>query len=359
MYKRICIKFGSNVLTGNKGMLDYQLMGHLVEQIVYLMNTGTEIVLVTSGAIAAGKQIFNKPNLHDSILKRQLWASLGQVKLMDIYSDLFQKHQLLCSQVLVTKSDFRDRDHYLNMKNCISALLSCNIIPVINENDVVSVTELMFTDNDELAGLIAAMMDAEALILLSNVDGIFNADPHAPGSKIISQIGQDKPDLKEYISDEKSDFGRGGMMTKAKIARKVASSGITVYIANGLKTNIIIDLLKDDSVVLNTKFLSGRKSSNVKKWIAHSEGFEKGEVFVNKGARVALLSNKATSLLYVGITKIAGKFEKGDIVKIYDENKSTIGLGIARQDSETAKQNIGRENIKPFIHYDYLYLHNE
>ncbi len=359
MFKKIAIKLGSNVLTDNEGILNNKHIDHILEQIVELKKSGIDIVLISSGAVAAGKQILGKLNTNDTVTNRQLWASLGQVQLINVYNELLKKHHLICSQVLVTKNDFSDRDHYLNMKNCITNLLSHNIIPIINENDVVSITELMFTDNDELAGLIASMVDAEALIILSNIDGIYDGSPDMKTSKVIPVIDQDFTNISEYISTQKSNFGRGGMLTKYKIAKKVASTGITVYITNGLKKNVLTDILKDDTSVINTKFIPAKKKSNVKKWIAHSEGFEKGLVYINKGAKDALLSNKASSLLLIGITQISGDFKKGDIVRILDEEGKYIGLGRSKYNAEEARNSLRKDKVKPFVHYDYLYLNGE
>lgn len=357
MYKKICIKIGTNVLTDDDQTLNKERISHLVDQISVLKKQGKEIILVSSGAVAAGKQIFKpEPCQNDTVSRRQLWASLGQVQLMNAYSEIFNKYGLLCSQVLVTKNDFKDRDHYLNMKNCISVLLNNNIIPVINENDVVSITELMFTDNDELAGLIASMTNSEALIILSNIDGIYDGNPDDSNSKVITEIDKNFEFNNEYISSKKSNFGRGGMLTKYHIAKKVASAGITVYITNGLKDYTLVNLLKNESSVIHTKFKPGRKKSNIKKWIAHSEGFEKGKVFINKGAKEAFLSNKARSLLLIGVTKIEGDFKSGDIVKIFDEDNNSIGLGRVKYNAEEARKNMGCDNCKPLIHYDYLYL---
>lgn len=357
MYQKICIKIGSNVLTGSDETLNIERINHIVGQIAKLKKEGKEIVIISSGAVAAGRKVFNKiPVQNDAVSKRQLWASLGQVQLMNIYSEVFKQYNLLCSQVLVTKSDFKDRDHYLNMKNCISVLLSNNIIPIINENDVVSVTELMFTDNDELAGLIASMTNSDALIILSNIDGIYDGSPDDKNSKIIERIDKKFDFNNEFISTKKSNFGRGGMLTKFHIAKKVASSGINVFITNGLKDNTLFNLVKGEPSVIYTKFIADKKKSNVKKWIAHSEGFEKGLVYINAGAKEALLSDKARSLLLIGVTLIEGEFKKGDIVKILDDNGNQLGLGKVKYDSKEAVKNIGCDNCKPLIHYDYLYL---
>ena len=360
MQKRISIKIGSNVLTDNQGKLDMQRIGNLVNQVVQLQKQGFEVLLISSGAVAAGRSLIKPEQKTDEVSQRQLLASIGQIKLMNIYSDLFEKYNLVCSQVLVTKEDFRTRRHYLNIQNCLNTLMHNHVIPVINENDVVSVTELMFTDNDELAGLISTMMDADTLFILSNIDGIFTGNPEDKNSKLIPVIDKNLNNITDFISTKKSNFGRGGMITKYGIARKAASSGITVYIANGKRDNIILDILEDDTKVLNTKFSASTKTFNsqIKKWISYSEGFAKGEVYINKGAKEVLLSNKASSLLLIGVTEIKGSFKTGDIIKIFDEKKNLLGCGKSQYDSDSAIQQIGKKDIKELIHYDYLYLNN-
>ena len=358
--QRIAIKIGSNVLTGKDGKLDMKRIANIVGQVIDIRKHGIEVMLISSGAVAAGRSFINPEHKTDEISLRQLWASIGQIKLMNIYSDLFEKQNLMCSQVLVTKEDFRTRRHYLNMQNCLHALLQNHVIPIINENDVVSVNELMFTDNDELAGLISSMMNVEMLFILSNIDGIYDGNPEDNNSKLIPVIEKNLANVSNFISTKKSNFGRGGMITKYNIARKVANSGVTVYIVNGTKDNILIDILKDDKKIPNTKFLPSvkKEKSNVKKWISISEGFAKGEVFVNKGAKEALLSSKASSLLLIGVTKIKGNFKNGDIIKIFDDEKNMIGCGKAQYDAESAIRNIGKKDIRPLVHYDYLFLNN-
>lgn len=356
MYKTITIKIGSNVLTTADGMPNEKRIAHLVNQMAYLKSKGVNILLVSSGAVASGRKIVSNLKRTDPVSSRQLWASVGQVRLIHQYSELFEKHNILCSQVLVTKEDFRDRHHFLNIRNCLETLLEHNILPIINENDVVSVTELMFTDNDELAGLISSMMNAEAMIILSNVDGIFDGNPNSPESKVIPEIDEDFAAVAKFISTSKSNFGRGGMVTKFGMARKVAQSGIPVHLANGCRENILIDILEDKPGLVQTFFRAGKKSSQIKQWLAYSEINTKGEVRINEGARQTLYAKKATSLLLIGVTAITGDFLKGDIVKIIDESGNYIGLGKSQYNAETAIKKIGEKNAKPIIHYDYLYL---
>lgn len=355
-YTRITIKIGSNVLTDKNGTLDLKRMSALVNQVAELHKEGLEVILVSSGAVASGRGELNLDKKMDDVSARQVFSAVGQAKLINHYYEMFRKHGIFCGQVLTTKESFGSRRHYLNQKNCMTEMLGLKVIPIVNENDTISVTELMFTDNDELSGLIATMMDAQALVILSNIDGIYNGNPDDAKSEVIREVKSDK-NLSQFIQAGKSSFGRGGMLTKTNIARKVADEGITVIIANGKKDNILTELLKKDSDIVCTKFVANSKEvSSVKKWIAHSDSFAKGEIHVNAGAAEALLANKATSLLFVGITKIKGDFEKDDIVKIFNEIGQQLGVGKTQHDSEKARQLIGSKGHRPLVHYDYLYL---
>ncbi|GAB3932909.1 glutamate 5-kinase [Mucilaginibacter myungsuensis] len=353
-YQRIIIKIGSNVLTQANGLPDAARISHLVDQVAAIRQQGTEVILVSSGAVASGRSLISIDEKTNNVAARQLLASIGQVKLINTYAQLLEKYQTLCSQVLVTKEDFRDRMHYLNMKNCLEILLQHAVIPVVNENDVVSVTELMFTDNDELAGLIASMLNAQALIILSNVDGIYDGDPKIPGSKVIEQIDGTATNFASFVTTSRSSFGRGGMLTKSNMAQKVAQLGITVHIANGTRDNVLLDLLAGK--LTHTQFIPSRNTSGKKKWIAHSQNFAKGVVKINEGAKAVLTSNKANSLLPVGVISIEADFQKGDIIKLIDDTGKQIGLGIAEYGSDKARERIGQKKQRPLVHYDYLYL---
>ena len=292
----------------------------------------------------------------DSVDQRQLFSAVGQAKLINRYYELFREHGIAVGQVLTMKENFATRRHYLNQKNCMTVMLENGVIPIVNENDTISVSELMFTDNDELSGLIASMMGAQALIILSNIDGIYNGSPADPTSEVIREIGQGK-DLSSYIQTSKSSFGRGGMLTKTNIARKVADEGITVIIANGKRDNILVDLIQHPESTLCTRFIpSAEPVSSVKKWIAHSEGFAKGELHINYCATELLFSDKAVSILPVGITDVIGEFEKDDIVRIVDFGGKPIGVGKANCDSTQAREAMGKHGKKPVVHYDYLYI---
>jgi glutamate 5-kinase len=356
-FKRIAVKIGSNVLTKDDGTLDVDRMSALVAQVALLHREGVETILISSGAVASGRSELKLQKKLDAVSQRQLFSAVGQAKLINRYYELFGKHRIACGQVLTTKENFSSRRHYLNQKNCMTVMLESGVIPIVNENDTISVTELMFTDNDELSGLIATMMGAEALILLSNIDGIYNGNPHDPGARVIPTVAIGGQDIAPYIRSGRSAFGRGGMLTKYHIARKVAEEGITVFIANGKRENILPDLLEGNSRQPCTQFAANPRSvSNVKKWIAHSNGFAKGEIHINEGAKNALLGEKASSLLPVGIVRVEGEFEKDDIVKIMDDSGEQIGVGRVSYDHRKVKELTGKKGNKPVVHYDYLYL---
>ena len=355
-FTRIAVKVGSNVLARRDGTLDVTRMSALVDQIAELHKSGVEIIMVSSGAVASGRSEIHPQKKLDSVDQRQLFSAVGQAKLINRYYELFREHGIAVGQVLTTKENFGTRRHYLNQKNCMTVMLENNVIPIVNENDTISVSELMFTDNDELSGLIASMMDAQALIILSNIDGIYNGSPADPNSSVIQEIGHGK-DLSNYIQASKSSFGRGGMLTKTNIARKVADEGITVIIANGKRDNILVDLLQRPQNTLCTRFIPSKEPvSSVKKWIAHSEGFAKGEIHINECATEVLNSEKAVSILPIGITHIEGEFEKDDIVRIMDFQGNQIGVGKVNCDSKQAQEVIGKHGKKPVVHYDYLYI---
>ncbi|MDH6356791.1 glutamate 5-kinase [Parabacteroides sp. PF5-9] len=354
---RIAVKIGSNVLTRSDGTLDVTRMSALVDQVAELHRKGMEIVLISSGAVASGRSEIKVGKKLDAVSSRQLYSAVGQAKLINRYYELFRDHEIACGQVLTTKENFGSRTHYLNQKNCMEVMLANKVIPIVNENDTISVTELMFTDNDELSGLIATMMGMDALIILSNIDGIYNGNPNDAQSSVIREIESGGADVSEYVQTTKSAFGRGGMLTKCRIAQKVADEGIAVIIANGKKDNILPQVLTPQSETICTRFVPSEKPvSSVKKWIAHSEGFAKGEVHINEGAEEALACPKATSVLLVGVTQIIGDFEKDDIVRIYTKSGKQIGVGRTDYDSDEAKSLIGKRDLKPLIHYDYLYL---
>ena len=359
MSKRIVVKVGSNVLTRDDGKTDITRVSSIVDQIAWLRGVGNDVILVSSGSVSSGKSELHVSHKLDSVSQRQLFSAVGQVKLMGLYYDFFREKGIIVGQILTMKESFSTRREYLNQRSCMEVMLANGVMPIINENDTVSITELMFTDNDELSGLIASMMDADELIILSNVDGLYNGKPDAAGTHIIRQVAAGE-DVSAYIEEERSGFGRGGMRTKCAIARQLALEGIRVVIANGKRENILIDIMNDDNATPRTEFMpEDRQISSIKKWIAHSEGFAKGRVVINERAAKALRKGKATSLLMVGVTAIDGDFDKGDIVTIVDNKGAAIAIGRSGYGSSEARALKGKHDVKPIVHCDYMYMLNE
>ena len=367
--KRIAVKVGSNVLTRRDGTLDVTRMSALVDQIADLHKRGVQVILISSGAVASGRSEIHPQRKLDSVDQRQLFSAVGQAKLINRYYELFREHGIAVGQVLTMKESFATRRHYLNQKNCMNVMLENDVIPLVNANDTISVSELMFTDNDELSGLIASMMDTQALIILSNINGIYDGPPADPQSRVIKEIHPNE-DLSSYIQTSKSTFGRGGMLTKTSIARKVADEGITVIIANGKHEDVILKIWESENNRLTdnnpattapteeyTRFVpSSQPVSSVKKWIAHSDGFAKGQLYINHQAAEVLSSEKVASILPIGIVDVKGDFEKDDIVRIINPEGRTIGVGKVNCDSKQVMELMGKHGKKPVVHYDYLYL---
>lgn len=252
--ERIVIKVGSNVLTTDKGKLNITRLSALVDQIAWLKEHRYEVILVSSGAVACGRSELRVEYALDSVEQRQLYSSIGQVKLVNHYYDLFREYGIHIGQVLTMKENFESGEQYDNQRQCMEVMLDNGVIPIVNENDTVSITELMFTDNDELSGLIARMMKARTLVLLSNIDGIYTGDPKNPESRIIPVVEEDT-DLSHYIQAEKSSAGRGGMESKYHTAREAAKAGIRVIIANGNRANILPDVLTRPEETVHTEFI--------------------------------------------------------------------------------------------------------
>ena len=253
MKQRIVVKVGSNVLTRQDGKLDVTRMSALVDQIAWLRQHDYEVILVSSGAMASGRGELKVDHDMDSVEQRQLFSALGQAKLIGLYYDLFREYHMHVGQVLTMKENFEPGEQYENQRACMTVMLEHDVLPIVNENDTVSVTELMFTDNDELSGLIAGMMDSDTLILLSNIDGIYTGQPDDPASQLIRNVDPGT-DLSKYIQTEKSAFGRGGMHSKYTTANKISQEGIRVIIANGERENILVDLIQKKQEIPHTEF---------------------------------------------------------------------------------------------------------
>lgn len=255
--KRIVIKIGTNIITRDNGTLDITQMSSLVDQIAGVYNSGCEVVMVSSGAVACGRSLVqNIREELDDLGQRQLFSAVGQAKLIDMYYTLFREHGITVGQVLTTKESLLGKKQMETQCNCMNVMIRNNIIPIINENDAISLTELMFTDNDELAGLVAKMMLATTLLLLTNVDGIYGTDEKGELNKqnLIREVRPGE-DVERFIQSKKSTRGRGGMISKENIAARAASEGIDTYIANGRKPGIITALLENPDTTPSTHFI--------------------------------------------------------------------------------------------------------
>ena len=357
MFKRVIIKVGTKVLTGDDGNLDHGIIRHIVEQIIAVRNRGCEVVLVTSGAVGSGRALMKSDNKEETIADKQVYAAVGQVALMNTYAEFLKKHGVQSAQILVTKEDFRDRVHYQNMETCFLNVLRDNVLPIVNENDVVVVKELIFTDNDELTSLVALQLNADAVFILTSVDGVIRGDFTDPHAEVIREIKiEDLRSVEKFVTIDKSAGGRGGMLTKFAMARKMITAGITVFMLNGKKRNGIVAIF--DGKQLGTAFRPQKKVSSRKRRIAHGDSLARGSIVVNKCLEEQIFEHvKAMSLLPVGIISATGEFKKGDIVKITTEKGKVIGCGIAKSDMESVNKVAGTKGGKPIVHYDDLFVY--
>lgn len=249
--RRIVIKIGSKVLTRPDGTLDVTRMSSLVDQMVGLIKSGYQILVVTSGAVACGRSILRPEHQLDSVEQRQLFSAVGQVRLIDFYSKMFREYGLRIGQILTTKRNFESGVEYQNQRGCIEVMLENGVVPVINENDTVSVTELMFTDNDELSGLVAKMVGAEVLVILSGVDGVYRDLDNRSGLIPVVHPGDD---ISGFIVERRSRAGRGGMVSKYQTASELSASGIRVFVADGKRENVLTKLIDAPQTVPHTEF---------------------------------------------------------------------------------------------------------
>lgn len=248
--KIIIVKIGTNVITDNRGLLNQSVISKLAVQVAVLRRRGFAAILVTSGAMGAGRSLVQPNARLNKVEARQVLAAAGQIKLAGVYLARFRKLGICCAQVLTCKEDFRDRRHYFNMKGCLHALLKSGLVPIVNENDVVAVEELMFTDNDELAGLIAKMVKAKQLVILTNVDGVKDNRGQ------VIQVIKKRSDYQRFVTAEKSSFGRGGMSAKCATAMKLAKRGIKTQIINGAVKNGILQAVAGKKI--GTTFVSSK-----------------------------------------------------------------------------------------------------
>ena len=328
----VVVKAGTSSITTPDGKLDEEEMGKLADQIAEVMERKDRMILVTSGAIAAGVAELGIPRRpsHD-IDFQQASAATGQSVLMAKYRELFKPHGIKVAQILLTAEDLSNRTSYLHTSNVLKRLLELGVLPIINENDVTSVDELLptseryrvnFSDNDILSALVATAIRADILVILSDVDGLYTSDPREPEAVLMKTVENITPELKDSLTGKKSKTGRGGIQSKIRAAEIATKSGIPVVIANSRRENVIPDILS--GIEVGTYFKPEGKMSAVKSWIAYSASV-KGQIFINEGARKAILDG--SSLLAVGITKVTGQFNAGDVVDIVDQNNDEFAKG--------------------------------
>ncbi len=351
----IVIKVGSQVLCAEDGSLDDTVIADLAAQIAALGEAGWKVLVVSSGAVAAGSgsHAQNAARLADPVMRKQVLAASGQVLLMECWRREMANHGLSVAQVLASKSDFQTRRHYLNMRGCLEGLIRVGIVPIVNENDVVAITELMFTDNDELAGLLAGMVDADILVMLSSVPGLFMGDDG--DRQVIAEWDENMHRAEDIVREGTSRLGRGGMHSKLAIARNTAALGTTVVIGDGRARDILTRIAGGEA--LGTRFPARQSLSPAKRWLASAEGHATASVVVNRGAAEALADqSRLTSLLPVGVVGLDGDFDRGDVLLIHDESGRVLGCGRAQYDRAEAESVLGKQGQRPLIHYDYLYL---
>ncbi len=357
---KIVVKIGTQSILSELGLPSRKIMRSIVEQIAYLQRQGHKIVLVSSGAVGFGRQIVCGSlgaEYGASIAEKQVLASLGQHQLMHIYTQLFKAQNILTSQLLLTKQDFYTRRNYLNILRLITKILAHgNIIPIVNENDTVAIEELMFTDNDELAGFMAAQINADKLIILSHIKGVYTGNVQDPEAQVIPTISPEKN--WPYVSDKISMRGRGGMLSKLSTARKVSRLGIETHIASAKQPGVITRLVMGGAgESIGTTVLASRRKSNIKRWIAYAAQQKAGIICVNKQLYELLQENRRpASILPIGIKSYHGDFIKGDVVEICGPKDQMVGVGIVRYNVNTLKEWIGQKNKPALIHYDYLHI---
>ena len=320
--KLIVVKVGTGSLTKN-GILDLELMRRLVDQIAEAIKRGNKIVFVTSGAVAAGIAELDIPPKPNDIVFQQVAAATGQGILMSTYRQLFNKHGLKVAQILLTAEDLSNRAAYLHVCDVLEMTLQLGVVPIINENDVTSTDELIpvtkgykinFSDNDLLSVLVANALEATLIIILSNVDGLYTMNPKKRGAQLIMKVEKITPEIKCEV-EGKSRLGKGGMKTKLKAAEIAATSGVPLVIANSQRENVILDILAGKQV--GTIFEPQERLPQIKRWIAYGASV-KGQIFVNEGAKRAIM--EGASLLPVGVVKLAGTFNEGDVVSLVDQD---------------------------------------
>lgn len=342
--KRIVIKIGSSSLTNSKGEIDQNKFMDHIEAIAMLRKEGHEIILVSSGAVAAGFSKLGYPSRPVTLKGKQAAAAVGQSLLIQSYMEKLGTFNIIPAQILLTRNDFSKKDRYRNAYDTITELLSRGIVPIINENDTVSVDELTFGDNDMLSALVSGLVHADYLTILTDVNGYYNENPNKnPNAKRIDYLQEISDDMLNQAGDTGSSVGTGGMLSKLLAARTALSLGVHVFIGTGSGPLKLIDILngKGDGTYIGKESMNA--ITNNKQWIAlHSH--VSGQIYVDRGAEEALLSH-GSSLLPAGVYEIKGTFEKGDVVEVFG-TKSLLGRGEVLYSSESLREIMGKRSFE-------------
>jgi len=342
--EKIVIKLGSSIVTNDGDGLDEKCLSSLIKQISILSSQNKKVILVSSGAIAAGLRKLGIEKRPKILSELQSAAAVGQMDLVRIYEELFSDNNLIAAQVLLTHNDLSDRKRYLNARSTIFNLIKQNVIPVINENDTVASEEIRFGDNDSLAAMVANLIEADILVLLTDQEGLFSSDPRQDtNAKLIRHGYADDKDLASLAAGTKSKIGTGGMTTKILAARRAALSGTHTIIASGKRSNVLVDLSKDEDV---GTFLQSREVKLVarKKWLADNLK-SNGKIYIDHGAEKALI-NEGKSLLVAGVIKVTGTFDRGEVIQCVNESEDEILIGLLNYNSEEVKKIIGLSSDK-------------
>ncbi len=340
---RVCwvVKIGSALLTADGRGLDEQAIAGWVKQMASLQKEGIRIVLVSSGAVAAGMQRLGWTERPHALYQQQAAAAIGQMGLIQLYESKFQQYGLHTAQILLTHEDLSNRARYLNARGTLREVLKLNVIPVINENDTVATDEIRFGDNDSLAAMVANLVEADRLVILTDQDGLFDRDPRKyPDAQLIKQAEAGSTELEACAGDSGS-LGRGGMLTKIRAAERAARSGASTHIVNGRAENILLRLSKDENPGTLLMPAAGRVAAR-KQWLAtHMQSC--GDLILDDGA-VKVLQESGRSLLPVGVTAVRGNFSRGDMVRCLDQKGTAIANGLVNYSSPEANKIIGHSS---------------
>ena len=351
--RRIVVKVGSSILASVERGLLYDVFSHLTKEISDLKRQGYEIVLVSSGAIAAGMEKLGYKARPQAITQKQATAAVGQTRLMKIYEDYFSRYQQMVAQILLTHDDLSHRRRFLNARNTLLTLLELGIIPIINENDTVVVDEIKFGDNDNLSALITNLIGADLLIILTDMDGLCDSDPRInPHARCIPLVEEIDADLDGIVGETKSEISVGGMISKIQAARKASRFGIPTVVARGTKEGVLHQILKGKEI--GTLILPKKEAlSSRKHWIAFNPK-PKGDVIVDDGAKKAIVQ-KGKSLLPSGVVKIRGSFNRGDLVTCLGSRGKEFARGLVNYSATELEKIRGlrSDQIESTLGYKY------